>query len=264
MAGRFIKLYDKILNWEWYDDINTFRLFVHLLLKANYKDLKFEGQKILRGQLVTSLSSLASQTGLTVRQVRVSLDKLKMTGEVTSKATNRYTVITVIKYDDYQSNDKQDGNQMTGKRANKGQTDDKQMTNGWQTNDKQMTTSIEDIEQIEQIEKIEPPTVGRTASRFTPPAKEEIFDFCMENRLAVDVDRFYDYYTSNGWKVGKNPMKDWKATVRNWAREKRQETARSGFVKTVPAQQFTQRSYENEQDEAMQRMIDEMRKAGLA
>ena len=74
MAGRFIKLYDKILSWEWYSDINTFRLFVHLLLKANYKDLNFEGRKILRGQLVTSLSSLSSQTGLTVRQVRVSLD----------------------------------------------------------------------------------------------------------------------------------------------------------------------------------------------
>ena len=141
--GRFIKLYDKILNWEWYKDINTFRLFLHLLLKANYKDISFEGRKILRGQLVTSLPSLSSQTGLTVRQVRVSLDHLKMTGEVTSTAYSKYRIITVVKYDEYQSVDRQEGSQMTGKRAAKRQADDRQMTGKRQASDSQMTASIE-------------------------------------------------------------------------------------------------------------------------
>lgn len=52
--------------------------------------------------------------------------------------------------------------------------------------------------------------------RFTPPTVDEVKAYCMEKGYVVDPQRFVDYYTSNGWKVGKNPMKDWKAAVRNW------------------------------------------------
>jgi hypothetical protein len=219
MAGRFIKLYDKILQWEWYSDINTFRLFIHLLLKANYKDLKFEGQTILRGQLVTSLPKLASQTGLSVRQVRVSLDKLKLTGELTDKSFNRYRVITVVKYDQYQAVDRQNDRQMTGELSAKRQADDRQMTGRWQADDRQMTASIDNIEYIEDVEQIEQIDRERkTAKRFIPPSRDELEIFCLENGLSIDVDRFLNYYTANGWMVGRNKMKDWQATVRNWAK----------------------------------------------
>ena len=57
-----------------------------------------------------------------------------------------------------------------------------------------------------------------TASRFTPPTLEQVIDYCNERQNGVDPERFIDYYTSNGWKVGKNPMKDWKAAVRTWER----------------------------------------------
>ena len=52
--------------------------------------------------------------------------------------------------------------------------------------------------------------------RFTPPTVDEVRAYCMEKGYVVDPQRFVDYYMSNGWKVGKNPMKDWKAAVRNW------------------------------------------------
>lgn len=55
-------------------------------------------------------------------------------------------------------------------------------------------------------------------SRFKPPTLEDVQAYCMERNNNVDAQRFIDYYTSNGWKVGKNPMKDWKAAVRNWER----------------------------------------------
>lgn len=86
--------------------------------------------------------------------------------------------------------------------------------------------------------------------QFVRPTKEEIFDFCLDNNLSIDVDRFYDYYTSNGWKVGKNAMKDWKATVRNWARDKKEP------AKVVSAQQYTQRDYSGEQNDALRRMLE--------
>lgn len=58
---------------------------------------------------------------------------------------------------------------------------------------------------------------GRTsAPRFRKPTREEVAEYCQERGNHVNVDRFMDYYESNGWKVGKNPMKDWKAAVRTW------------------------------------------------
>lgn len=60
------------------------------------------------------------------------------------------------------------------------------------------------------------PTVPRL--RFVKPTLDEIKVYCIERGNKVDPERFHAYYESNGWKVGKNPMKDWKAAVRNWER----------------------------------------------
>ena len=57
-----------------------------------------------------------------------------------------------------------------------------------------------------------------SSGRFAPPTLEEVRAYCQERMNTVDPERFVDYYTSNGWKVGKNPMKDWKAAVRSWER----------------------------------------------
>ena len=58
---------------------------------------------------------------------------------------------------------------------------------------------------------------GKT-KRFVPPSLEEVKSYCLERGNGIDAQHFIDYYTANGWKVGKNPMKDWKATVRTWER----------------------------------------------
>ena len=54
--------------------------------------------------------------------------------------------------------------------------------------------------------------------RFTAPTLEEVKEYCAERKNNVDAERFINYYTANGWKVGKNPMKDWRAAVRSWER----------------------------------------------
>jgi len=54
------------------------------------------------------------------------------------------------------------------------------------------------------------------SKRFTKPNIEDIKEYCIERNNFVDAEKFFDYYSSNGWKVGKNPMKDWKASVRTW------------------------------------------------
>lgn len=105
-----------MLEWEWYTDINTARLFIHMLLKANWKDGNFKGTTVPRGSFISSIGKLASETGLTEREIRTAISHLKKTGEVTSKTTNKYTVFTVVKYDLYQTSDKQNDSQETSKR----------------------------------------------------------------------------------------------------------------------------------------------------
>ena len=100
-----ITLNRKILNWEWYDCLPVFKLFIHCLLRANFKDEKWHGMLIERGQFVTSLPKLSSETGLTIKQVRAALNKLKTTKEVTYKATSQNSIITVNRYNEYQQNE---------------------------------------------------------------------------------------------------------------------------------------------------------------
>ena len=60
--------------------------------------------------------------------------------------------------------------------------------------------------------------VIKPQKRFVKPTIEDVQAYCKERNKGVDAQRWYDYYSSNGWKVGKNPMKDWKAAVRTWER----------------------------------------------
>lgn len=124
MEGGFIKLYRKITDWEWYTDQNTFCIFLHCLFKANWKKGRFRGIEVPRGSFITSLPSLSEETGLSVRQVRTAIDHLKMTGELTVRIFPHWRMITVVKYDDYQSDDSLDDRQVTAKR----QASDRQVT----------------------------------------------------------------------------------------------------------------------------------------
>ena len=91
-------MYRSFLKWEWYSDINTKVIFLHLLLVANHEDTKWRGIIIKRGQHITSSSKLAKEVGLTRQQTRTSLDKLSLTNEITTSSTNNYTVITISNY----------------------------------------------------------------------------------------------------------------------------------------------------------------------
>lgn len=126
----FIKIHRKILKWEWYDDVNVVKLFLHCLILANHKTKHWHGIPVVRGQFITSVSKLAKQTGLTVKQIRLALKKLNKTNEVASETTNRFTMITVNNYSTYHVNEtkegKQEDKQEDKQRANEGQTEGKQ------------------------------------------------------------------------------------------------------------------------------------------
>lgn len=72
--------------------------------------------------------------------------------------------------------------------------------------------------------------------RFAPPSVEEVVSYCRERKNGVDAQRFVDFYASKGWKVGNNPMKDWKAAVRTWEGRDRETQAASakGIMQHTP------------------------------
>jgi hypothetical protein len=103
----WLKLHRKILDWEWYGDINTMRLWIHILLKANHDDKKWGGKVIPAGTFITSYSSLAYETKLTVDEVRTSIRKLETSKNITRKSTNKYQAVTVANWEFYQSASKE-------------------------------------------------------------------------------------------------------------------------------------------------------------
>ena len=105
MKNGFIKIDKRILEWGWYSDTNTKSLFLHLLLKANWKDKKFKDFVVKRGQLVTSYKSLREELGLTQDQIRTSLKKLISTKEITKSITSQFTLINIENYCLYQGKD---------------------------------------------------------------------------------------------------------------------------------------------------------------
>lgn len=116
----FIKLNRNILQWGWYKNANTFRVFIHLLITANIRANTFEGILIKRGEVATSVFSLAENLGLTEKQVRTALSHLKSTGEISSRRGSRYQILRVENYDKYQSMGNQMGNQKAFKGHSKG------------------------------------------------------------------------------------------------------------------------------------------------
>jgi hypothetical protein len=125
MAG-FITLDRKILDWEWYDDINVSRLFIHLLLIANHKPGLWKGKPVGRGQVITGVDKLNEGTGLSIQQTRTCLEKLKSTGEITIKATNKFSLVTICKYDVYQSISNKNNNQTNNESTNNQQSNNNQ------------------------------------------------------------------------------------------------------------------------------------------
>ncbi len=107
-ADTFVKLNRKILDWKWYQDATTFRVFIHLILKANVFDNDFQNITVHRGQLVTSYGHIAGDLGfyknsnINVEPIRTAIRHLKKTGEITTERIQKGLLITINNYEKYQ------------------------------------------------------------------------------------------------------------------------------------------------------------------
>lgn len=203
----YIKLYRRMMKWGWYTDTPTKCVFLHLLFLACYEPCYFKGVHLEPGQAVSSIRQIATDTGLTVKQVRTAINHLKETQEVAQSPYGKFSVFTVNNYNDYQCTGTDEGKQ----RAQEGHSEG----------------TLPNIKKNKEVKNTpyNPPQGNEGVSvpkRFVPPTPEEVNTYCLERNNGIDGSEFCDFYTSKGWKVGKNPMKDWKAAVRTWERSRKQ------------------------------------------
>jgi hypothetical protein len=212
-----IKIDRRILNWEWYRDSNMVHVFLHLLLNANYADGRFQGVLVKRGQLIVGRLKLAMALGLTERQIRTCLNKLKMTNEISIQTTNKFSIVTICKYDSYQSS------QLKSDQQNDPQSD-KLTPNKRPTKDQQATTIKEEKESKEEKVLVGEPTIPNVIS--IDKRKEDFGSKLAEFKESYSRDMlisFYEYWiepNKSKTKMRFEMEKTWDLSLRlkKWSR----------------------------------------------
>ena len=199
LESGYIKLYRSLLNWEWYDDINTKTVFLHLLLTVNIAKRQWHGITVPCGSRVSSYAVLASETGLTERQVRTAISHLEATGELTRYKYPNFTVFAINNYDKYQL--------LTDETTGHRQGNDKAATGQRQQNKK-----IEEDKEDNYLSFLD-----AEKEKNAPPMFEEVQKYAEENGIETDLKRFYTYYEQHQWKTKNgDDITDWTATLRYW------------------------------------------------
>lgn len=213
--GGYVKIYRKIKNWEWYKDGNTLRVFLHLLLSANYAPSKYKGHDVGVGSLVTGRKQLADELSLSEQQIRTALEHLRATNEITIKTTNKFSVITLTNYAVYQVPD-----------GISNQQDNQQITNNQPTSNQQVTTSkesknIRNIKEKEIYKEKESPPAKEPRHKYgeyqhvllTDRQYEKLKAEFGEEATAKYIRKVDEYCQQYGKKYS-----DYNLTIRNWMR----------------------------------------------
>lgn len=193
MAQGWISIHRQLQkHWIWKDKpFSKGQAWIDLIMLANYEDKKipYKGEVITceRGTVNLSISVLAERWGWGREKTRNFLRLLEADKMVTVNATRHRTTITIENYTFY--------------------------------NNKPSTKPTTNRQQIDITNNINNNNIGR----FTPPTVKEVAAYCEERGNNISPEAFIDYYSSKGWMVGKNKMKDWKAAVRNWERRQKAE-----------------------------------------
>ena len=124
----YIKLFRKFKEWGWYKDPNTKAVFIELLLRANYTDGEYRGVQIKAGQAIFGRNELAEAVGLTPQNVKTAINHLKSTNEITTKSTNKFSVVTIEKWAMYQMELSESTSKVTGNLTNDQPATNQQLT----------------------------------------------------------------------------------------------------------------------------------------
>lgn len=227
VSGGWIKLYRQLQDcWIWSvkEPFDKRSAWVDLLLLANHSDKKivFNGEfiTIKRGQILTSTRNLSAKWKWSVNKVYRFLKRLESDKMLQKESDKDRTLLTIVNYGIYQSSE------YTNEYTNEYSSENTNEYSNRTITETPVETVVEHKQEYKECKNIKnniippiPPSKVDT-KKFIPPTVDEVREYCDERNKGVDPQAFVDYYESNGWHVGKNKMKDWKAAVRTWERNR--------------------------------------------
>lgn len=201
MHRGYIKLWRKIEDSFIMRDPDALWLWIKLLMKANHKDTEFmfNGSKVVlkRGQLITGRKALSNESTVSESKIFRLLKCFEIEHLIEQQKTNRYSIVSIVSYDDYQFNEHQN----------------EQLVNN------QRTTSEQPVNTSKELLSTKDPLINIKRVVFTPPSLQEVIVYCLERKNGIDSQKWHNFYTAKDWMIGKNKMKDWKAAVRTWEKD---------------------------------------------
>lgn len=206
MNQGYVKLWRKTKDCGLMMNPNAFTVFSWMLLTASRKKQKTTlGGKIIElepGQLVYGRRMITNEVGISEQTARTCVALLESLGMITSKSTNHGSVITVVNWDTYQACE-----QPTNQQVNQRPTSDQPTGN-------QRSTTKQEVSEVREVKKDR-----GTAAAFVPPTIEEVEAYCKHRGNVVAPHKWFAHYEANGWMIGKNKMKNWKAAIHTWEPE---------------------------------------------
>jgi hypothetical protein len=192
----FIMLNRELIEWEWYTDVNTSKLFLHCLLKINYSQKRWQGIIVDQGEFITSNEKLAVETGLTVSKVRTALSKLISTNDVCVETTTSYTKVRIPKFGDFIVNSTINDTQINTPNDNQ---NGNSISNNSQTKNNQLTTTNTNNKTIKNRKKIFREHVF-AHSNFNTKILKSFYDYWSElngkrNRMRFESQVFFEIKT---------------------------------------------------------------------
>jgi hypothetical protein len=203
---------DREITSHWiFSDPWKFRNWIDLLTLVNHQEQKVNIKGVIltckRGETLCSLETLAKRWNCDKSKVRRFLKLLESDSMIVLKSEQITTRLTICKYELYQG--ERNANETKTKR--KRNASETQMTPNKNEKNEYNEENEDNLTNPTEVE-----LVISTQKRFLIPSISEILTYCKERNNEVNPEQFYDHYQSNGWMVGKNKMKDWKAAVRTW------------------------------------------------
>lgn len=196
----FTKFPNSLRCAPWRNKPKTVAVYFFLRINANHFENGFDKITIYPGEVVSGRAQIAAETGLTEDEVRTAISHLKRSGHITSRSTNSYTVFSFT--------DKENWGDIADCIPSEIPST---FPNDSPAIPQQIPSESPQIEtrRLRDGEK-------ESRKRFSPPSVDEVAAYCRERGNAVDAQQFCDFYAAKGWRVGAQPMKDWRAAVRTW------------------------------------------------
>lgn len=231
MADGWVKVHRQLLRCSTVmKDTDHIAVWIYILLSASHKpmDMSFNGKRIRiqPGQFITGISKIASDLKCNKSKTYRILKRYESEMQIEMQTSPKGVLISVLNWDKYQISE------------TLVETEVKQNRNASET-EVNTNKNIRTEEVKNNTKSI------KATNKFVPPTLDDVKAYCQERKNNVDPEKWIDFYSSKGWMVGSNKMKDWKAAVRTWERSDKPNKSTSSKPSTKP-NSFN--SFDNKQD----------------